>query len=254
VIDCLVFSRDRPLQLDGLLSSLERYAAHLFKSVTVLHTSSSPIFQLGYLDCARNHEAITFWRQFDSFEQDVHEWLHVADEYVCFLVDDDLFIRQAPELERALPRWDEVCFSLRLWHAARSWMWPQARDDYAYPLALDGHIYRREAIAALLRFSFDDPTRLEAGLAGRADSLGVHTYGYMAADIVQCLVGIPANRVSLSSGMPFIGGPEHDPQTLLERYLAGWRLDPDAMPLADVDTAHADIPLALKRVAVTVPE
>jgi hypothetical protein len=251
VIDCLVFSRDRPLQLDGLLSSLERYAAHLFKSVTVLHTSSNPLFQLGYLDCAREHKAVTFWRQ-DDFETDVREWLAGVGEYICFLVDDDLFIRRAPEAEHALPRWDEVCFSLRLRMTNRWWRWRNdPRMDYSYPLALDGHIFRHSELSPLFRFSFGDPTRLEAGLAGQSDSLALP---YMAADFVQCLVGIPANRVSPSSGMPFMGNPEYEPMRLLEQYMIGWRLDPDAMPLADVDTAHADVPLAFKQVAVTVSE
>ena len=257
MIDWLVFSRDRALQLDGLLTSFDQYAAHLQQSVTVLYRATKPLHELAYLDCAKAHSRQMFWRQEGDFAEDVFEWIEDrAGYYVGFLVDDDLFIRPAPPVETVRPQAGEACFALRLWTSItrvsgntvirswphRAWPWRTSSElDYGYPLALDGHVYRRDTISPLLDFDFADPTQLEAGLAARADRL---TYPLMAAAERQCLVGIPANRVSENSGVPHMGG---DVDELCERFLAGDRLDPDAMGLDHVASAHAEISLAFRR-------
>jgi len=244
MIDCLIFSRDRPLQLDGLLDSIARYAPDLF-DLTVLTLGTSPIYQLGYLECAHDHRSgrCVFWRQGPSFEEDVREWLGGAGEHICFLVDDDLFIRHAPGLDYVLPSLDEVCYSLRLHSGPRRWRWRNQQIlDLSYPLALDGHIFRRETIVRLLeQMEFTDPTQLEAGLASRAEWL---PESFIAAANHQCLVGIPANRVSPTSGMPHMGT---DVEELCLLYLDGWRLDPGSMLLEGIDTAHADVELAFAK-------
>lgn len=251
MIDWLVFSRDRPLQLDGLLTSFDLHAGDLQRSVTVLHHSSSPLFQLAYLDVAKAHRRHVFWRQSPSFGDDVREWIAGQGHYIGFLVDDDLFIRGAPPVETCRPRQDEACFSLRLHYPTRSWPWrTQSELDYGYPLALDGHIFRRQTIVDLLDFPFDDPTRLEAGLAAQADSL---PFPLIACDLQQCLVGIPANRVSPTSGMPFMRDERYTPAVLLERYLEGWRLSPRGMGVEKVCSAHEELPLAFELVGSMLP-
>lgn len=250
MIDWLIFSRDRPLQLDGLLTSFDKWAGELQRSVTILHYSSAPLFQLAYLDVAKTHRRHIFWRQGPSFEDDVREWIAARGYYIGFLVDDDLFIRPAPPIEVCRPRQDEACFSLRLGYPSRSWPWRrQSELDLGYPLALDGHIFRRQTIVDLLDFHFDDPTRLEAGLAAQADELA---FPLMAADSRQSLVGIPANRVSPTSGMPYMRNAEYQPTVLLQAYLDGWRLIPRGMALESICSAHAEIPLAFELTHATV--
>lgn len=249
MIDWLIFSKDRPLQLDGLLTSFDLHGPELQRSVTILHTSSAPLYQLAYLDVAKAHRRQVFWRQSDSFEADVREWLAGQGYYVGFLCDDDVFIRGTPPVEAVRPRVDEVCFSLRLHYPGRNWHWRRTPElDYGYPFSLDGHVYRRSTILAVLDgLDFDDPTRLEAGMAARAETHA--EANLIACDHLQSLVGIPANRVSATSGMPHMG---IEPAELCERYLDGWRLDPNAMGLGSVETAHVEIPLAFRRIEATV--
>lgn len=231
--DCLVFSKDRPLQLDGLLSSIRRHAPRLYASVTVLAAWSDARYRAAYasIDADIRPQA--------CFEEDVHGWLDRAGGQVCFLCDDDLFYRAAPRVEL---RESEACFTLRL-GGRRTSRWRFAdyplTDDRGYPLALDGHILRRQTIVGLLDFSFTDPNRLEAQLAGRTHRL---REPLMAGR--SCLVGIPANRVSSSSICDHMGV---DPRMLLDLYLDGWRLDPDRMDFIGVRDGHANIAYAYRR-------
>ncbi len=207
-VDCLIFTRDRPAQLDLLLRSIRRYASRLYERVSVQWHASDNDFLEGYSVVATEHARAFDWNGRDTdasvFEHDVRRWLTGAGSLVTFLVDDDVFYRDAPAgqdiLERHLP------LSLR-------------GGDYWYPFSVDGNIYRRETVVRLVDgIRFGDPTQLEAyghDLRHRLPFVEV------APVLPACLVGIPANRVSPSSGMPHM---DVSPLRMLERFLAGERL------------------------------
>lgn len=226
MIDALIFSRDRPAQLDLLLYSIEKHASHLYRSVTVLWTiyGDPDSRSAGYELCCAEHEEIVFVRE-REFEQDTRAWLSiVAGDLVSFLVDDDVFYRDAGRPER-LP-------------------WSYRGGDYDYPFSVDGNVYDRDAVVGLLDgLSFSDPTRLEAGAHTRAVELGWPSLEHDEP----CLVGIPANRVSPSSGMPHMGT---DLAELNRRFLAGDRLSLERMDFSGVSGSHEEIAYAWERNAV----
>jgi hypothetical protein len=197
-LDCLVFSKDRACQLDLLLRSIRRYAPNLYRSVTVLATYSDDDYRRAYGRCKGEHGWASFWLEID-FEWDVRRWLDKAGELVSFLVDDDVFYRDAPK-DMLVP------FSLR-------------GGDYDYPFSVDGNIYRGNDVKRLLEdLAFRNPTELEAfahHVRGRLPFKTVHPCR------PPCLVGVPANRVSVSSGMPHMGV---DTRELNDHYLGGGRL------------------------------
>ena len=202
-VDCLVFSRDRAAQLDLLLRSIERYAPHLYRSLTVLWRASTREYVRGYSLCFSQHANVRFECE-SRFEHNVRAWLREAGAVVSFLVDDDVFYAPAPAGVDEL----ELPLSLR-------------GGDYGYPFSLDGNIYLRADVLALLwegDVSFRNPTELEhAGYLARSRL----PFERVNACDPPCLVGVPLNRVSESSGMPHLGVHEYD---LNEQYLAGGRL------------------------------
>lgn len=138
----------------------------------------------------------------EAFERQVRAHLNYARDRhhaVLFLVDDAVFIRPAVIPETAP-------FSYRL-------------GDYHYYFTLDGGIYDPEEVLSYLDFTFTNPTQLEAGIAVKVEARHHDAY-------YPCLVGIPANRVSESSGMPHMG---QDVEALNERWRAGGRISLDAV-------------------------
>lgn len=232
MIDALVFSRDRPAQLDLLLRSVGVYAPCFYGRIVVLWHASTEAFEAGYRKLIGEafYPRVEFGRE-AGFEDGVRLWLGEAGEVISFLCDDDVFYRPAPDLERAeLP--------LRLPLSIRG-------GDTWYPFSVDGNVYRHGEIVRLLDgLSFSDPTQLEhAGHLHRRRLPFAQTYQLEPP----CLVGLPWNRVSPTSGMPHAG---LEPATLLERYLAGERLAIPTVPDGVRLTAHAFLPAVWESVGV----
>lgn len=210
--DLLIFSKDRPAQLDLLLRSINRHAPWLYASRVVLWRDSAPEYRRGYRRCIAESSGFTFWRE-HAFEANVRWWLSQAGESCSFLVDDDVFYQPANRI-RELP-------------------WSLRGGDYDYPFSLDGNVYLTADIVHLLDgVRFTDPTELEARGYEHRERLPFTTVGHG----IPCLVGIPANRVSTSSRMPHMGVHEYE---LNERYLQGARLH---LPIVKLPLpAHAEI-------------
>lgn len=201
--DCLIFTKDRAAQLQLLLRSIKRHARQFYSNVTILVATSSPEYAAAYKILGRlEFPSPTRFTQRD-FKWNVMRWLVASrrSRYVSFLCDDDLFHRDAPRLSEITVPW-----SLRA-------------GDYDYPFSLDGNIYERDHIIALLDgLTFRDPTELEHQGHLHRDRLPFTTVNHGEP----CLIGIPLNRVSDSSGMPHLGVHQYD---LNERFLNGERLD-----------------------------
>jgi hypothetical protein len=216
-VDCLIFSRDRAPQLDLLLRSIDRHAAGVYGTVSVLWTCSTLEHARGYASLELGRRDVA-WRREDGFEADVRSWLGQAGPAVSFLVDDDVFYRDAPAPAR-LP-------------------WSYRGGDYWYPFSVDGNVYERGWIVHLLEgMRFRDPTQLEALGHERRNRL---PFAEVYPCVPPCLVGVPANRVSPSSGMPHMG---RDPAELNRRFLAGERLELPALDVGRDLDPHEYLPL-----------
>lgn len=224
MIPTLIFSKDRPMQLDALLTSMEKRAP--FLDPFVLWRATNEATRQGYGLASKYHRPK--WCEERDFGMDVTLFVSTADGPICFLVDDDLFYADAPEPE-PLP----YSFRPGSFEAAGDWSQP-------YPFTLDGGVYDPAEVLPLLDFHFTDPTRLEAGVASSITLPWLrlnHGGG--------CLVGIPANRVSESSGMPHMGG---DPMQLTTLFLDGWRIDVDAtLDGWQIVSNHMEIPYRFRR-------
>jgi hypothetical protein len=239
--DCLVLSRKRPAQLDLLLQSIDRYAAGLFSSVTILYRPDDGRYTAGYhLTRQRWPEIpgsqprfphLRRWLLEEDFENDIRVWFEgtsfqAEDRTVMFLCDDCVFYRPAVR-----PSPEELPYAYRLAGPNRWRDHPQyGASEEGYPLTVVGTSYRKSMLQPLLDFRFPNPTALEAGLASQAAAFVPEViYGPEEA----CLCMINANRVSEGSNMPHMG---IDPATINETYLEGNRFNLDAIDFDSVTT------------------
>jgi glycosyltransferase involved in cell wall biosynthesis len=253
-IDCIVFSRDRAMQLDAFLRSLRQYVGSLYGRVSVLYCASSPAYAAGYAELLPAYRDIV-WREEDAFAEDLRAL--VSDcRWTVFHTDDDVFFREPEALD---VRDDEVCYSLRLGvnvdysypldlaenlieprvEGERiSWEWrTQGPGSFSYPLAVNGHVFRTSDVATWLdALDYRNPNELEAALQWFNTKIPAR----MAAGRQSSVVSIPANVVNET--FENRSGSDHPAHELNDRFLAGERIDLRQMDFTHVNSAHVEVP------------
>jgi hypothetical protein len=193
----VVFSKDRPLQLDAALASLFlRCTDPERMEINVLYTTSSAYQEGLYRQLSLEYPGVVFQRE-RHFRKDVLALVARA-RYVAFVVDDALFVRefsvgtvieQLGEIDAA------IGFSLRLGTnttycypmdsqqalpesttvrpGVLAYRWPGASHDFGYPFDLSSSVYRSADIEPLLRrIPFTNPNLMEGRLAEGAAASG----------------------------------------------------------------------------------
>jgi hypothetical protein len=208
--------------------------------------------------------------QSNDFRRDLITLLQTKRTYTVFHTDDDLFFR-SPPVAPFVPD-DYAAFSLRLgenitfWYGARSeqtppaakadgelldWEWPQATGYFGYPMSLNGHVMRTDLIRGLVRHArFQNPNELEEEL----DLRRYRTPPRMLSFRQSCVVTIPANIVSSTHVNRASENPNWSAGALNVRFLAGERIDIDAMDFSAVRGAHQEIPYVFSRRSSPPPE
>ncbi len=264
MIAAVVFSRDRAAQLDLLLRSLEWNGAGRFDPISVVWRATSDDYLRGYDAAAAEHPEAHFLRE-DGLSYQVRSLVRSAGEgALSFFADDDVVFRSVDGTPADFLEEEEVlCFSLRLGRnttrcyplrrdqrfpdpavvdAGRVlWRWKGADGDFGYPGSIDGHVFRAADVERLVgNGNFSGPNWLEASLVREASAL---ERPLMACYEESRLVSIPANRVNETQANRFGERYPFPTAELNERYLAGARLDLDAIDFATVDAAHVELPL-----------
>ena len=273
---CVTYSKDRPLQLDGALRSLRLHARdHELASVSVIFSVSNPRFEAAYSKLALQNPNVEFVRERD-FKRDTIAATSPSD-YVMFLVDDTVFIRQF-EVGRTMdalandPRL--LGFSLRLGCNTRycytmdrsqtlpdfkvldrgmlTFDWTRAEYDFGYPLELSSSVYRTaDLLPLLVCLDYSNPNTLETELATVARGFASNQ-GMLACWETSVAVSVPVNTVQTAWQNRAGENPELSCQSLLRRYEHGSRLDVEAYTGIVPAACHEE--LALHYVAdKTVP-
>lgn len=270
-VECVIFSRDRALQLHGLLKTMQEQVLPAIP-VHVLYFTSSPAHQEAYSDVAAifENKNVRFMRQNNasSFKRDLMKILFsMTCDMLFFLVDDILFTRPVslPDIISFDP--DEFVPSLRMGQNLTRcyvlqmpqpqpaffpvgenssdkiiWRWSDGTLDWNYPLSVDGHFFaRREitAMASLLAFSapnsFEDQLQIFKPLFERRYGVGYRT---------SRMVNIPCNRVQQEINN--ISGSMH-PDELLSKWRDGYQIDYRKLYGINNESAHQELPLTLIR-------
>lgn len=242
----IIFSRDRPAQLDLLLRSLARYMPA--ERTEIIWRASTPTFRRGY-----SILGITEGEEID-FEASLHHWLAEADEFVTFFCDDDIVYREVPFRPCDLLEDNQVltvCLYLGRGNMKQKippgfpiWEWgPLARHDFGYPCGVDGVTYRKDDLLRLIEMgSLANPNQMESTMMENSRLL-VEERPLMACFLDQYVVSVPVNRVSPVSGVPFGRTWPQPAEILNEQFLAGGRIDLDALDFSSVNSCHHEIEL-----------
>lgn len=260
MIDWLIFSRDRPMQLEACIDSLLTNAASYIRSIGVLYHSTAPEYDQGYGICRLRYPQAWFVPEV-YFPEQVVGWLRQATDTVGFLCDDDVFYRASsvlPDIELPFSfrlglnctaqhptgMQQEMTFYLIRQHRdieTLCWEWRGGEGDWGYPFSLDGQVYEKKQALSLLTEGvfFTDPTTLEANAVSKV--IDGNTWPeYMHSFSKSHVVSVPMNRVTVNSRNPIMG--QYDVAELNYSYLRGSRLDWRAMQWSLVNGAHAEVP------------
>lgn len=253
MIDALVFSCDRAMQLDGLLRSIRLHRVP-YRSLTVLahnwrHTDALAVVEA-------EHPDVRFVAVDGAlpFENEVR-WFLATHDRVVFHVDDAVFFARPDPVVLSV---ESAAVSMQLgrntvWCRTELggevrqkvppglvWRWRDADRDFGYPLSINATVYRTEDLLPLMDFDFGNPNQLEGRLHDRRERFGPE---WMVCSPHSSCVSLPHNAVSPASLSPRGDNPLWQPEALRERFMAGERLDLGAMDFSRVSGAHQEIPL-----------
>lgn len=269
LLNVIVFSKDRPMQLNLLLESiLFNFNVEDFK-LNVLYKASNDEFHKGY-NMVRDLYPQFIFKNENYFKEDLLS-LFNNSQYTVFFTDDDIIYRSLEitkkDIENIFAFSNAFCFSLRLGlntincytlqklnklynhktHFSNdgvnliepiiSWQVSDGTNDYAYPISVDGHIFKTPYIKHLCEIlEYENPNLLEAFLSyyNKSDMI-ISSYKYSK------LVNTPLNRVQKIfeniSGIQY----NYSPEDLNKMYLNGIKIDFEKMDFKNVNGCHQEI-------------
>jgi hypothetical protein len=267
-ISFIIFSKDRALQLDGLLRSMLHHVTGAY-SIHILYSASNAAHAHAYrelTDGIQNTDRIQWTKEADFKEDLVRTLQGVQTASVCFLVDDIVFIRPSnlDELHRDAIRGGIV--SLRLGsnitfcYTKQKAMqlptlnpskkqddlllfsWKDGTYDWAYPLSVDGHIFPTSEISVAAKLlDYRAPNTFERALQ-ILTPLYQKRPGYCFES--PRMLNIPLNRVQSENDN--ISG-EISPEYLLAKWQEGKTLNIEALTAIKTNSVHQEIPISFRK-------
>lgn len=269
LLNGIVFSKDRAMQLDLLLESILLNFNFEDYKINILYKSSNDEFQKGYDLVINKYPQFNFKKE-ESFKENVLSLFNDSD-YTVFFTDDDIIYKSfkltKDELHNIFELSKAICFSLRLGlnttncytmqrlnklenynkheffydtkfiETFISWKVADGTNDYAYPMSVDGHIFKTEYIKNLCEvLDYTNPNLFEAMLSnfGRGEMI-ISSYEHSK------LVNSPINRVQETfqnlSGMKY----KYSVEDLNEMYLDGLILNLEKMNFEEINGCHQEI-------------
>ena len=111
-ISLVIFSKNRPLQLDLCLNSLVNLKMDY--KVNVIYTCDDD-YKQAYETVQKDHPSVEFWTQSNSLFKDVLMLVATCDnDYIMFLTDDCIVYTESPDLKDGCFTDSICCYSLRL--------------------------------------------------------------------------------------------------------------------------------------------
>lgn len=266
-LNIIVFSRNRAMQLDLLLTSLKRtFKEYKETQINVLYDFTDTEFYESYEilkeQCDENIKFITD-NEFGSFKQTVLNTLDPKKDLTMFLCDDIVFTNDWSVSDKEIQILEKnnsiIATSLRLWegidfcYAARLsspapklengiWNWTTSVGDWGYPMSVDGNIYKTEFILSKINeVAFKTPNELEAVLAITADRSKPNYCCYVTEPK---LFNIPANIVQTTFQNKH--GNIKTANQLNYLFLNGKRLDDNFYYGKKFNTVHVELELKIK--------
>ena len=224
MINTIIFSKNRALQLDTLLRSMDEHTDGLFRKI-VIYKATTEKYHDGYNYIQMLHPNVTFVLE-SNLKEDVLRYMKTF--YVMFLVDDQIMYKVCPLVPELEPM--EV-FSLRLGDNV-------GEPHTNYPLSVDGHVFRTEDIKPFVeRINFINPNKLESKLQKYKDKFSLK-WEY------QAMISIPHNKVSDTSRCHASG--LYTEEILNQYLLDGFIIDYDKMDFSGIKNVHHEVDFKFK--------
>jgi hypothetical protein len=259
-MDVIVFSKNRPPQLDALIQTVDKFAP--FFRLHVIYTYDAEPFGEGYQIVIKKYPHVAFYKEM-SFRQNVMRVFEkITGEHMGFLCDDDLFFGKWT-MPTPLPD-DVLCFSIRLGKNTTHclnfnkeqayngeisgdylvWCWMEGLWDFGYPMSIDGHVFRVSDISKLLEnIEFNNPIEFEDSLTKSLLASPIRSERpKMMASLQSALVGVPDNKVNFNFPFPNAGG---SPEKLNQAFLEGKCIRPFSMDFNHIKGVHQIIPFVV---------
>lgn len=274
MITSIVFSKDRPLQLDLCLKSLKNNF-HDSSDIIVLHKYSQEYLES--LDqLIKEHPSVIFVQQTDSIYKDLLEIANAScNKYMCMFTDDDIFylpVLIGSTYDSIFSAPNVACFSLRLGlnintRYSHGRKFDDVADKYqevngfifvprtcygygsywSYSHSVDGHIFRKSEFQKMFeeleylnqRFDYKQtPNEVESQMQKYWTQFGY----FMVCLPHSVVVNSPNNRVSDTHTENFSGENfKYDPEFLLGKYMSGKRVDLNMLNFSDIVCPHQEI-------------
>ena len=254
LITSIIFSKNRPLQLDLCLNSIKQNFAQSTQNLVIHNNDES--FEDAQKTLEQEHGDIQFWRQSDSLFYDINKLVKESkNKYICFFVDDCICFNKI-ELPEDMFSAPVCCFSLRLGKniterrhdditypdnpsnyrvdsTGKYMFWNKTAHYYgsywSYSHSVDGHIFKKldmekmtSELWELSRFKSwkQTPNEFESAI----QRFWPLSPSIMVCPVESCVVNSPNNKVQEShenrSGDVF----DYDEKILLEKYQNGSRI------------------------------
>ncbi|MDQ8195147.1 hypothetical protein QEH59_11975 [Coraliomargarita sp. SDUM461004] len=260
-----IFSKDRALQLDGLLRSMLCHIQGSY-SIQVIYSASNDQHARAYQEAAEELKRpdLIQWTQENNFSDDLIQQLKaIQTEFVCFLVDDIVFIRpidldalDRPKIRKGivslrLGRNIDYCYTkqktmqlpdLRPANDSNDLLqfdWTRGTYDWAYPLSVDGHIFLTSEIQITVEhLNFRAPNSFERALQILTPLYQARA-GYCFASPI--ILNIPLNRVQGENDN--ISGTI-TPEYLLQKWQSGQRLHFEQLADIHTQSVHEEVEIS----------
>lgn len=190
-MNIIIFSKDRPCQLELFLRSVKKYFKEFSQyNFKVLYTYSDSNFEEGYkkLFKIHNDDNISYIKEGNKFKDSLLKIIDKEKDYSIFFVDDIIFKNKFTlnskqfklftlddnilTLSLRLHNNLTYCYPARIhmnppkFESNMSFRWRGQPGDYGYPMSLDGHFFRTKDILTFLKsLPYNNPNSLESYLS-----------------------------------------------------------------------------------------
>lgn len=262
----VIFSKDRPMQLDALLCS---FALHCQDAqdvkINVLYKASDAFQESLYQELAQDYPRARFVAE-KVFKEDLIRLLQ-GSRYILFLVDDTLFVRSfhiAEIISHLRETEESLGFSLRLGkntiychHAdtgmplpgfrpvserIKKYIWSGACWDFGFPLEVSSSVYRADDVLPLLeQLAFSGPNSLEMQLDSQKSKFGHREF--LSCYEQSVAFSAPLNKVQTVGECRAGQKEEYSPAFLGRLFREGRRVDVFSYAGSVPNAPHVEVEL-----------
>ncbi len=260
-ISCIVFSKDRSIQLFALLESYNNNINEEI-NLTVLYNISNEEHKKSYDELiilfSKTNKKINFVLETNNFKSSLLKVLHeIQTKNMFFLTDDDLFIRKFDTELLSNINTSEAIFSLRFnpelnysftartkiesphfqkyknYENLLCFKWFEKKFDWSDPWSVNGHVFATNEVLVLSTFSdFLAPNSYETKLKYFNDLIE-NRFGlcYKESIIINLPINLVQSEVQNNSG-------NISPLFLLEQWNKGKKIDISQFQNCKINSTH----------------